>query len=183
MHPSENPDRPAYGVGTVVTHPQFGRGRIVGYERASYVIVFPGGETKKVAFFYQELTPIDTQGDPELDRIKQAMREVLGDYGWIESELEMNKRWRGGTLVMNPGTSGTQPKEVPLEAFFKKLIGVREKLRVLEQKINNHPSLAPEEKIELEGYISRSYGSLTTFNVLFASKEGQFRGTGKESDG
>jgi hypothetical protein len=65
--------------------------------------------------------------------------------------------------------------------FFKKLIGVREKLRVLEQKINNHPTLASEEKIELEGYITRCYGSLTTFNVLFAAKESQFHGqTGKD---
>ena len=63
--------------------------------------------------------------------------------------------------------------------FFKKLIGIREKLRVLEQKINNHKSLSAEEKIDLEGYISRCYGSLTTFNVLFASKDIQFSGTGK----
>lgn len=180
MNSPAQPDRPSYGVGTVVTHPQFGRGRIIGYEQSSYVIVFPGGETRKVAFYYQELVPLQTQSDPELDRVKQAVREVLGDYGWIETDLEMVRRWHGGTLVLKPGVEGTQPKEVPLDMFFKKLIGIREKLRVLEQKVNNHPSLSAEEKLELEGYISRCYGSLTTFNVLFASKEGQFHGTGKE---
>ena len=173
------PDKPQHGVGTIVVHPQFGRGRIVGYEGTSYAIAFGGGEVKRVAFFYADLKVIETQGDPELDRVKQAVREVLGDYGWIEAELEMAKRWHGGTLVLNPGDIHTQSKEVPVDMFFKKLIGIREKLRVLEQKINNHKSLSAEEKVDLEGYISRCYGSLTTFNVLFASKDAQFSGSGK----
>ena len=176
-------DRPRHGVGTIVTHPQFGRGRIVGYEGASYAIAFGGGEVKRVAFFYADLTVLESQGDPDLDRVKQAMREVLGDYGWIDAALEMSSRWHCGTPVMHPGSINTQSKEVPLDMFFKKLIGVREKLRVLEQKINNHKSLSPEEKVDLEGYISRCYGSLTTFNVLFASKEQGFSGTGKKAGG
>ena len=183
MEPSSpSSDRPQHGVGTIVSHPQFGRGRVMGYEGSSYVIAFGGGGVKRVAFFYSELAVVETQGDVELDRIKQAVREVLGDYGWIESELEMNSRWQGGTLDMQPGSVNTQSKEIPIEMFFKKLIGIREKLRVLEQKINNHKSLSSEEKIELEGYISRCYGSLTSFNVLFASKDQGFTGTGKKSE-
>ena len=84
----------------------------------------------------------------------------------------------GGTLRLIPGQEGTQPKDVPLEAFFKKIIGIREKLRVLEQKINNHKALSADDKVDLQGYITRCYGSLTTFNVLFASKASGFVGSG-----
>jgi hypothetical protein len=118
-------------------------------------------------------------GDPQLDLVKQAVREVLGDYGWLDIDLELAKRWTGGTVKLIPGKTETQAKEVPIEMFFKKLIGIRDKLRVLEQKINAHPVLTPEEKLEFDGYITRCYGSLTTFNVLFIAKEAQFRGQGE----
>lgn len=115
-------------------------------------------------------------GDPEIGRLKQAVREVLGDHGWIDVDLELGKRWVGGTLRLVPGKEGAQAKELPLEIFFKKIIGIRDRLRVLEQKLNSHPGLAPAEKLELQGYISRRYGSLTTFNVLFGAAESQFKG-------
>ena len=87
-------------------------------------------------------------------------------HGWLDVDLELGKRWVGGTLRLIPWKEGTAPKDVPLEAFFKKIIGIRDRLRVLEQKLNSHPTLTAEEKLELQGYISRCYGSLTTFNVL-----------------
>ena len=164
------------GLGVVVNHPLFGRGKIVSYDGNDYVVLFKGGETKRVACTFDAMKPESTAGDPETDRIKHAMREVLGDYGWLDVDLELGKRWTGGTLKMIPGKEDTQPKDVPIEMFFKKIIGIRDKLRVLEQKINAHPGLTPEDKIEMEGYITRCYGSLTTFNSLFASKESQFRG-------
>jgi len=173
------PIRPSIGIGAMVTHPLFGRGRVLAYEPETYVVLFKDGE-KRVAFTFDAMKPEGAAGDPELDRIRQAVREVLGDYGWIDTELELGRRWVGGTIKLIPGKNDTQPKDVPIEMFFKKLIGIREKLRVLEQKINNHPALTSEDKLDLEGYITRCYGSLTTFNVLFSSKEGQFKGTGKE---
>jgi hypothetical protein len=106
------------------------------------------------------------------------VREVLGDHGWLDVDLELGRRWVGGTLRLIPGKEGTQPKDVPLEVFFKKIIGIRDRLRVLEQKLNSHPALAPEEKLELQGYISRCYGSLTSFNALFGAAESQFKGQG-----
>jgi hypothetical protein len=173
--PSTSP-KPKFGVGTVVGHPHFGTGRVVAYESDSYVVLFKGGETKRVAFTFELLKPEKLASDPESDRIRQVVREVLGDYGWLDVDLELGKRWVGGTVKIIPGKDDTKSHEVPIEMFFKKIIGIRDKLRVLEQKINAHTVLTPEEKIELEGYITRCYGSLTTFNSLFANKDSQFRG-------
>ena len=173
---------PRFGLGTLIKHRDFGRGRVVAYDDDRYVILFPGGDAKVVAFAFEGLDAVDGAGDPELDRIAQAMRHVLGDHGWIDVDVEMGRRWVGGTLRMLPGTEGTQAKDVPIEVFLKKLIGVRDRLRVLEQKVNGHPALAPEDKLELQGYITRCYGSLTTFNVLFANRASWFVGQG-DKDG
>jgi hypothetical protein len=171
-----SPSRPRFGIGSVVRHGHFGSGRVTSYDADGYVILFRGGETRRVPFAFPDLQAEGAAGDPELDRLKQAVREVLGDHGWIDVDLELGKRWVGGTLRLVPGKEGTQSKDVPLEVFFKKLIGIRDRLRVLEQKLNSHPTLAPEEKLDLQGYISRCYGSLTTFNVLFGAAESQFKG-------
>ena len=172
--------RPKFGLGTVVNHPLFARGRVLAYDADAYVVIFKGGETKRVAFSFEAMTAAELAGDPETDRLKQAMREVLNDYGWLDVDLEMGKRWTGGTLKLIPGKEEIQSREFPIEMFFKKIIGLRDKLRVLEQKVNSHPVLSPEDKIEMEGYITRCYGSLTTFNVLFASKDSQFKGQSTE---
>jgi hypothetical protein len=172
------PSAPRLGLGTIVRHIQFGLGRVVGHEPGQYVIVFRGGDVRRVALSFDGLEVERRGGDPDLDRIKDAVRDVLGDHGWIDVDLELASRWAGGTLRLVPGKPGLQPKEVPLDAFFKKIVGIRDRLRALEQKINAQPALGPEEKLELQGYITRCYGSLTTFNVLFSTKESQFAGTG-----
>lgn len=180
MNESQEPaGKPRFGVGTRVSHAIFGPGRVVGYEKDNYLLLVKDGEIKHVAFTFEGMSAVESAGDPELDMIKQAVGEVLGEHGWFDAELEMGARWRDGVLKLIPGKEGTQSKEIPMESFFKKIIGVREKLRVLEQKINNHPSLGPEEKIELEGYLTRCYGSLTSFNVLFSGKGSHFKGSGK----
>jgi hypothetical protein len=173
---SDTPAKPKFGLNTVVAHPLFGTGRIMSYDRDTYAVMFKGGEIKHVAFTFDAMTAEKTVGDPQLDLMKQAVREVLGDYGWLEVDLELGKRWVGGTVKLISGKNEVQPKDIPMEMFFKKIIGIRDKLRVLEQKINAHPVLTPEEKLDMEGYITRCYGSLTTFNVLFGTKESQFKG-------
>lgn len=129
-----------------------------------------------VVFSFDGLEAQDGAGDPELDRIAHAVRQVLGDHGWLDVDLELGKRWVGGTLRLVPGREDAQAKDVPIDVFLKKLIGVRDRLRVLEQKVNSHPSLSGEEKLELQGYITRCYGSLTTFNVLFGNRASWFVG-------
>lgn len=108
------------------------------------------------------------------DGLKQVLRELLEEetvYGY----LELGRKWEGGTLVLKPGDDSLQPKEVPVETFFHKIIMVRDRLRVLESKLNGHDNLSKTDKIEMQQYISKAYGTLTTFNVLFQNKEDQFR--------
>ena len=103
--------------------------------------------------------------------VKEAIREEIGF-----SDCRIAKRWKNGLMTLHSDDPGIQSKEIPLDSFFKKITSVREKLRVLEQKINNHDALAPEEKLELQQLISRAYGSLTTFNILFQDEEDRFVG-------
>jgi hypothetical protein len=168
-----------FGIGTIVRHLQFGIGRVVAHEPGQYVIVFRGGDTRRVSLGFDGLEVEERKGDPEMDRIRQAVRDVLGDNGWIDVDLELSSRWAGGTLRLLPGKAEVQAKDVPIEVFFKKIVGIRDRLRVLEQKINAHPVLAPEEKLEMQGHITRCYGSLTTFNVLFGAEGSRVHGTGE----
>ncbi len=175
----ETSGRPQFPEGSFVRHVRHGRCRVVGIKGDFYVLHCKG-ELHQVPIKSRELAAEEpARYDADIETMKRAMREVLGDYGWLESEFEVSKRWIGGTLRMIPGKEGIQSKDVPIEAFVKKIIGIREKLRVLEQKINNHPKLDPADKLELEGYITRCYGSLTTFNVLFSEKPSQFKGSGE----
>ncbi|MEZ4288874.1 MAG: hypothetical protein R3A47_12235, partial [Polyangiales bacterium] len=91
-------------------------------------------------------------------------------------DVVVGSRWQGGELILKPGREGTQEKSIPLDVFFKKIVMVRDKLRVLEQKINTSPSLSDTEKVQIQQYITGCYGSLTTFNVLFSDRSEHFVG-------
>lgn len=174
------------GSGSVVVHPSFGRGTVSRVEGGAYVVNFADGETRRIEIGYADwhverrFTPTREDALPADGTDLSALRALLEDFGLVNPVAELGKRWTGGKVILVPGKEGTQPKEIPLEAFFKKIVGVRERLRVLEQRINANASLSAEEKLELQGYITRSYGSLTTFNVLFADKDAYFVGTGRE---
>jgi hypothetical protein len=113
--------------------------------------------------------------EEDLRKIVQAVRAVIHAEESVTGEI--GDRWTGGQLVLKPGRAGTQEKTVPIEQFFRKITAVRERLRVLEQRINGHPKLAPADRLQLQEYVTRAYGSLTTFNVLFADPADRFVGT------
>lgn len=117
----------------------------------------------------------------DIGEFRRVLREVLAEE-LGSGEAEIGQRWEGGELVLKPGKPGTQEKRVPLDAFFHKIVMVRDKLRVLEQKINGHASLTDADKVQLQAYITGCYGSLTTFNTLFARREDYLVGAGKDED-
>lgn len=108
-------------------------------------------------------------------QLKQALREVLAEQG-ATSDPELAARYQGGVLAIKPRDHTQATKEIPIEEFFKKVVRVRDQLRLLEQKINNNSTLSPEDKRTVQGYVTRCYGSLTTFNQLFADKDDWFVG-------
>ncbi|MEO0323268.1 MAG: hypothetical protein AAF447_09945 [Myxococcota bacterium] len=113
--------------------------------------------------------------DMDQDEFRTVLREVLLDELGVR-DVAIGDRWNGGELVLVPGREGTQEKRIPLDVFFKKITMVREKLRVLEQKVNGNKTLSIDERAQLQQYITACYGSLTTFNVLFREKGDQFSG-------
>ncbi len=123
--------------------------------------------------------PEEIDIDMDIEEFRRVLREVLADELGI-SRSPMAQRWQGGELVLVPGKAGTQEKRVPLEAFFHKIVMIRDRLRVLEQKVNGHEGLTDADKVQLQQYITGCYGSLTTFNLLFADRDDSFAGAAKD---
>lgn len=121
--------------------------------------------------------PQEIDIDMDQSEFRRVLREVLQEeLGY--NPVALGERWQGGEVVLKPGREETQEKRIPLDAFFKKIVMVRDKLRVLEQKINSS-GLTEKEKVQLQQYITGCYGSLTTFNVLFADRDDRFIGASK----
>jgi hypothetical protein len=173
------------GIGSKITHPKFGLGVIVNLDSKFYKIYFSTlDEVKQIDRSYEnlevneraalEVEPIDIRD------IEKAVENVLLKYSDLAKVIPLGNKWMGGTLTIKPGSPDLQSKEIPIRTFFHKIVMVRDRLRVLEQNINSNEKLDDEDKIHMQQYITRAYGSLTTFNVLFADKNDQFKGAGKE---
>ena len=169
-------------VGMSVRHPQYGLGTVKTISETTADIQFNDGK-HTVAPDSAGLEPAEPQAAisglsvPLKQIIVQTLDEAVWKLGLEKPDTVVERlgaRWHGGKLVMHPSDPALQTKELPLETFFHKIVMVRNNLRVLEQKINAHEKLTDGEKVEMQQYITRSYGSLTTFNVLFKEKEDQF---------
>jgi hypothetical protein len=127
--------------------------------------------------------PLDLTDLDKIDRIvREAVKDQLSDALGDDEPVELAGRWEGGKLELWPKDQTLGAKEIPIDAFFHKIVLLRDRLRVLEQQINGNAKLSDEDKVHLQQYITRCYGSLTTFNVLFRRKEDHFRGSSGSKD-
>jgi hypothetical protein len=127
------------------------------------------------------LLPQEIDIDMDIGEFRRVLREVLADELGV-GDAEIGGRWEGGEMILKPGKAGTQEKRIPLDALFHKIVMIRDKLRVLEAKVNAHPGLSDADKVQMQQYVTGCYGSLTTFNALFARREDGFAGAGKDDE-
>lgn len=169
-------------VGTRVDHPRYGEGIISKNNLTAYEIFFERGGKIEITKRNTDLSVIQKNEDAKpktglsVSEIEKVMSYVLDQYGALSEVVPLGEKWMGGTMTLQPANKELKPKEIPIEGFFHKIVMLRDRLRVLEQNINSHNVLTDEEKVNLQQYITRIYGSLTTFNVLFSEKEHYFTG-------
>ncbi|MFM2082180.1 MAG: hypothetical protein RL380_871 [Verrucomicrobiota bacterium] len=172
----------ALHLGMSVRHPQYGLGTVKAIAETTVEILFNDGK-RTVAPESAGLEPAEPQATVSgLDvPLKQFIADTVAaavDQLGLEkpdgSTHKLGARWHRGKVVLHPADATLQTKEVELEVFFHKIVMIRNNLRVLEQKINSHDQLTDAEKVEMQAYLTKCSGSLTTFNVLFADKEEQF---------
>ncbi len=168
-------------VGTRVDHPRYGQGIVSKDNLTAYEIFFERGGKMEITKRNTDLTVLQegtstAKTGLSVKEIERVMTYVLDQYGALSEVVPLGEKWQGGTLIMQPSNPQLQAKEIPIETFFHKIVMLRDRLRVLEQNINSNEALSDEEKINLQQYITRVYGSLTTFNVLFSEKDHYFVG-------
>ncbi|MBW8687802.1 hypothetical protein [Chitinophaga rhizophila] len=168
------------GKGSRVQHARYGPGVIIDVKYAQYVVTFMDQgviEVDKTDPLFEILHMENRTAEVEtVSAVETSLLKILRLWGDMSEVVPLGDRWEGGTLILQPKDASLKPKEIPIEAFFHKVVMVRDRLRVLEQQINSHKQLSDEDKVNLQQYITRIYGSLTTFNVLFKQKEHWFTG-------
>lgn len=179
-------DQTTLGIGTRLQHTQHGPGVIVGIRYATYLISFINTGVKeidKTDTNLEEIIPENVSAEVETQsETEKSLLKILKMWGGITEIVPLGDKWIKGTLLLQPADKTLKPKEIPIEDFFHKIVMLRDRLRVLEQNINSSKTLNDEEKVNIQQYITRCYGSLTTFNVLFRNKEQYFVGEKSNKD-
>jgi hypothetical protein len=173
-------DQLTLGIGTRLQHTQYGPGVIVGVRYATYLIsfIYHGiKEIEKNDASLEEIIPENVTEEIEThSEVEKSLLKILRLWGGLSEVVPLGDRWQSGTMLLQPADKALKPKEIPIEDFFHKIVMLRDRLRVMEQQINAHKGLSDEDKVNLQQYITRIYGTLTTFNVLFKNKEQWFVG-------
>ena len=167
------------GIGSRIEHPQHGKGVVTNVTSSMYWVTFieSGLETIDID---EEFTVIEAAED-EVDsvsfyEVEKSLRDILKKWSDISEIAPLADKYKGGTMILKPKDDGLSVKEIPINTFFHKIVMLRDRLRVMEQKINSSKALDDQDKVDLQQYITRCYGSLTTFNVLFKNKSQYFVG-------
>ena len=166
------------GIGSRINHAEYGKGVVTNVSSKEYWVTFIDGGLETIAID-SEFEVIEA-AENEVDTIsfydvEQSLLSILKKWNGLSEPVAIGDKWKGGNIKLEPGQAGLAHKDVPVDVFFHKIVMLRDRLRVMEQKINAS-NLEEIEKVELQQYITRIYGSLTTFNVLFKSQSDYFVG-------
>lgn len=166
------------GVGSRIKHASFGVGVVIRLHKRIYEVCFIDSGIKPVSkdFAVEVIERMEPEYSVSFSEAEDALIKILREWSDVTEVVSMGDKWKNGMLVLRPGDKSLKENEIPIDVFFNKIVMLRDRLRVMEQKINAHKLLTNEEKIDFQQYISRIYGSLTTFNVLFKHKGDQFEG-------
>lgn len=166
------------GVGSRVRHTTYGVGVVIRLHKKVYDVCFVEGGIKLVSkdFEMEVIERVEPEYNVSFSEAEDALIKILREWSDITEVIPLGDKWKDGTMVLKPADNKLQEKEIPVDVFFNKIVMLRDRLRVMEQKINAHKVLTNEDKLDLQQYITRIYGSLTTFNILFKHKGDQFEG-------
>lgn len=166
------------GVGSRIKHPSFGTGVVIRLHKRIYDVCFIETGIKPVSkdFEVEVIDRVEPDYSVTFTEAEDALIKILREWSDVTEVVPLGDRWKNGMMVLRPGDKTLKEKEVEIDVFFHKIVMLRDRLRVMEQKINAHKIMTDEEKVDLQQYITRIYGSLTTFNVLFKHKGDQFEG-------
>jgi hypothetical protein len=170
------------GIGSRVKHASYGVGVVIKLHTIAYEICFVQFGIKQFGKEYKDweiIEALPVEESVSFSEAEKSLIKILKAWSDISEVVPLGDKWKNGTMILRPGESGLKDKEVPIETFFHKIVMVRDRVRVMEQKVNSS-KLSDEEKVDLQQYITRIYGSLTTFNILFKNKEDSFVGEGRE---
>lgn len=167
------------GIGSRINHKDYGKGVVTNVTSKHYWVTFIdyGLETLELEDDFEVIEAAEDDVDTvSFYEVEKSLRSILKKWSDVSEVVTIADKWKGGKLILEPEDPNLQGKEMPIDTFFHKITMVRDRLRVMEQKINSSKNLDEQEKIDLQQYITRSYGSLTSFNVLFKLKSQQFVG-------
>lgn len=166
------------GIGSRINHAEYGKGVVTNVSSKEYWVTFIDGglETISIDSEFEVIEAAENEVDTiSLYDVEQSLLSILKKWNGIGEPVAIGDKWKGGNMKLVPGQAGLAHKDVPIDVFFHKIVMLRDRLRVMEQKINAS-NLEEIEKVELQQYITRIYGSLTTFNILFKSQNDYFVG-------
>jgi len=166
------------GIGSRINHPEYGKGVVTNISSQHYWVTFleKGLETIDIDSEFEVIEALEDDVDSvSFFEVESSLVKILQKWSDTHEKVAIADKWRKGKLVLEPGDT-TANKEMPIDTFFHKIVMVRDRIRVMEQKINSSKNLDDQEKIDLQQYITRIYGSLTSFNVLFKNKSDHFVG-------
>lgn len=167
------------GIGSRIKHAEYGLGVVTNVTSKHYWVTFieNGLETIDIGSEFEVIESVEDEVDTvSFFEVESTLRSILKQWSDVSEIIPIADKWKGGNLILEPKDTNLASKEIPIDSFFHKIVMVRDRIRVMEQKINSS-NLDDQDKVDLQQYITRIYGSLTTFNVLFKIKEQQFVGS------